>query len=333
MSDGYGTIGDLAIDHPAAWTHVIDGVFLVRSPLWGPTSIISPAAIYIGTVVVISEGEVLVVDPGLAHHPDAYLLPFLKSKGLEARSIRTIVNSHDHFDHVLGNVRLRQASAAPVAAHPEAASSVPGGVDVPLADGDQLECGGIKFEVLHTPGHSHTAISLWCRQHRLLISGDAIQGNGDYSQGLPILTDIDSYEASLRRLRALAAEHLVTAHLYRYQAAPVLTGVAVAAHIDDSLRWSQLYEEEILRLLRESPEPISRASLHARLVEAHAWHSEEAKLFTLHFLSAWSRPTIEALLSQRVPPDCLSQLADERWPDVGELAESAMNEEPGTTQA
>ncbi len=327
MMDGYGTIGHLAIDYPAAWETVTDGVYLVRAPLWGPTGVISPAAIYIGTVVVIADDDVLVVDPGLAYHPATYLLPFLGARGLGPRSIRVIVNSHDHFDHVLGNVPLKRASGAPVAAHPDAAASVPDGVDIPLADGQELACGDIVFQVLHTPGHSSTAISLWCAGERLLLCGDAVQGNGDYSQGLPIITDVAAYRASLRRLRELEAERLVTAHLYRYQPSPVLTGEQVAAQIDESLRWSEVYEQEIGRLLRDSPERLSKAELHARLIEAHAWHPEEAKLFTLRFLSAWSRPTVEAYLSQRTSQEDLLRLSDEAWPDVGELAESGMDDQ------
>ena len=320
MADGYGTIGKLAIEHPLVWEQVVDGVYVVRSPLWGPTSLLSPAAIYIGTVVMVSGGEVLVVDPGLAYHPETYLLPFLGHLGLNVTAIRLIVNSHDHFDHVLGNPGLRQLSGAPVAAHPRA--EVPGGIDVQLADGQTLRCGEVELRVVHTPGHSPTAISLWSEAQKVLICGDAIQGNGDYSQGLPILTDIADYRASLARLMALDADHLVTAHLYRYQPGPVLHGQQINAHIEDSLKWCEFYEAEIRTLLREAKEPIERVELHARLVEAHAWHPEEAKLFTTQFLSAWSRPTIEAYLQQCTPEADLRQLSDAGWPDVGELAES-----------
>jgi glyoxylase-like metal-dependent hydrolase (beta-lactamase superfamily II) len=322
--DGYGTIGHLAIEQRAAASEVIDGVYLVRSPLWGPVDVISPASIYIGTVVIASGADVVVVDPGLAHHPQTYLQPFLRDREIDPNSISLVVNSHDHFDHVLGNPALRQMCGAPIAAHAAAVSTIPGGVDRTLSDGDIITCGDMSFEVVYSPGHSPTAISLWCRERRLLVSGDSIQGNGDYSQGLPILTDIAAYESTLQRLLGLEAETLVTAHLYRYQSAPVLTGSDVADHIKDSLMWCRLYEREIGRLLRESTKPLSRTDLHARLVEEHAWHPEEARLFTLHFLSAWSRPTIEAYLSQCVPAESLGHLTDEAWPDVGQLAESNM---------
>ncbi len=326
MRDGYGTIGQLSLDYPVAANQVIDNVYLVRSPLWGPTALLSPAAIYIGTVVIISGGDVLVVDPGLAYHPATYLVPFLKSLGLDAKNIRLIVNSHDHFDHVLGNPSLREMSGAPVAAHP--AASVPGGVDTALQDGQTVRCGDAELQVLHTPGHSPTALSLWWEDRQLLICGDTIQGNGDYSQGLPILTDIPAYRSSLARLRSLNAKHLITAHLYRYQSSPVLRGEEITAHIDESARWCQLYEEDIQQVLHGAKTPISRADLHAHLVEFHAWHPEEAKLFTAYFLSAWSRPTVEAFLSQCTPQTALVNLADEAWPDVGELAESEVCQQP-----
>ena len=176
MTEGYGTIGQLSIEHPLAWTHVTDQVYLVRSPLWGPPSLLSPAAIYIGTVVVVSGEEVLVVDPGLSYHPTTYLIPFLASIGLGAKAIRLIVNSHDHFDHVLGNdataevVRRtgRRSSSGPRARRRRPASW----------DDQDLRIGEVDLKVVYTPGHSSTAISLWWRDRGLLISGDAIQGNG-----------------------------------------------------------------------------------------------------------------------------------------------------------
>ena len=68
---------------------------------------------------------------------------------------------------------------------------------------------------------------------------------------------------------------------------------------------------------------MTRESLHAQLIEAHAWHEEEAKIFTTRFLSAWSRPTVESYLRQ-LPPSKLTKLSGEAWPDVGELAESSL---------
>jgi glyoxylase-like metal-dependent hydrolase (beta-lactamase superfamily II) len=46
-------------------------------------------------------------------------------------------------------------------------------VDVTLSEGDELDAGGVRLEVLHTPGHTLGHVSLWEPEERVLILGDA----------------------------------------------------------------------------------------------------------------------------------------------------------------
>ena len=46
-----------------------------------------------------------------------------------------------------------------------------------VKDGDTLEAGGRKWEMLHTPGHSPAHICLWSAPDRILISGDHLLGS------------------------------------------------------------------------------------------------------------------------------------------------------------
>lgn len=56
-----------------------------------------------------------------------------------------------------------------------------------VADGDVMECGGRRWEVIATPGHSPSHICLWDASERLLISGDhllpTITPHIDYRRG------------------------------------------------------------------------------------------------------------------------------------------------------
>lgn len=69
-------------------------------------------------------------------------------------------------------------------------------------DGDVIEFGGRKLEVIATPGHTPDAISLFDRNNGLLFTGDTY-----YPARIWLFrpeTDLAAYDASIRRLSALA---------------------------------------------------------------------------------------------------------------------------------
>jgi glyoxylase-like metal-dependent hydrolase (beta-lactamase superfamily II) len=53
--------------------------------------------------------------------------------------------------------------------------------DGELVEGDQVRMGGADWQVLSTPGHARTSISLWQPESRLLIAGDMLIGNAGAS--------------------------------------------------------------------------------------------------------------------------------------------------------
>jgi len=144
----------------------------------------------------------IVIDPG--GHAQR-ILDTVKRQGLE---IVTIVDTHGHFDHVLANEVVKEATGAPIAIHPADAPMLTdprkgfgvfamffGGLrggppaDVLLNDGDEVRFGNQVLKVVHTPGHSQGSISLV--GEGVVFSGDALfQGSigrtdfpgGDYDQ-------------------------------------------------------------------------------------------------------------------------------------------------------
>lgn len=140
-----------------------------------------------------------------------------------------VVNTHHHIDHVAQNhlfeeVAIFDHPMARMAAergygHEEAAQllseglvwkSLPEGFDpeaymVPpfrvtrwLRDGDVIELGGRRLEVVHTPGHSPDSICLLDRGSRLLWTGDTFYTGAIYTH-LPG-GDLDRLIESYRRL-------------------------------------------------------------------------------------------------------------------------------------
>jgi glyoxylase-like metal-dependent hydrolase (beta-lactamase superfamily II) len=114
--------------------------------------------------------EAAVIDPG--DDVDRILQKLAESK----LTLRYIINTHGHFDHVGGNRRLKEATGAPILIHALDApmlaelsrhaatfgmhvqDSPP--PDQTVADGDTICFGKLTLEVLHTPGHTPGGISL-----------------------------------------------------------------------------------------------------------------------------------------------------------------------------
>lgn len=79
-----------------------------------------------------------------------------------------------------------------------------------LTEGDIIDLGDRAFEVLHLPGHSPGSIGLLDHANQTLFSGDAIY-DGPLLDELPG-SDIESYVATMHRLRTLPAETIHAGH-------------------------------------------------------------------------------------------------------------------------
>jgi hydroxyacylglutathione hydrolase len=116
-------------------------------------------------------GEALVVDPG----DEAGRILELLAK--HALTVKAIVSTHAHIDHVGGLRKMQQATGAPVLMHGDdmelyrhldvqaawigMRTPDPASVDKFLREGDTLRWGRFEANVLHTPGHTPGSISLY----------------------------------------------------------------------------------------------------------------------------------------------------------------------------
>jgi hydroxyacylglutathione hydrolase len=115
--------------------------------------------------------EALVVDPG------DEVTRILDLLGRHKLTVKAIVSTHAHIDHVGGLSKLHQYTGAPVLMHrddlplyhamdvqaaflgvlpPELTD-----VDQLLKEGDVLRWGGFEAQVIHTPGHTPGSVSLY----------------------------------------------------------------------------------------------------------------------------------------------------------------------------
>jgi glyoxylase-like metal-dependent hydrolase (beta-lactamase superfamily II) len=128
--------------------------------------------------------EAMVVDPG---DDIEGILEILGRHGL---TVKAIVITHAHIDHIGGAAKMKRATGAPVymnlqdaelqammdvqaswlrTATPEAVE-----IDVPAKDGDKLLVGATEVHVLHTPGHTQGSICLWMPSEGKLVAGDTL---------------------------------------------------------------------------------------------------------------------------------------------------------------
>jgi hydroxyacylglutathione hydrolase len=130
-------------------------------------------------------------------------------------SLRLIVSTHRHWDHIGDNAAVSTETGAAIAVHaadraglehPEplfAPFEIPPCVPaVELAEGGRIRFGSIELEVLHTPGHTPGSVCLLAAGEGILLSGDTLFRGGWGRVDLPG-GDPDAIVESLVRLRGL----------------------------------------------------------------------------------------------------------------------------------
>lgn len=90
--------------------------------------------------------------------------PLCERAEREGTEITHVLLTHHHWDHVVGVDKLaKRFGEVPVLAHELAAKELEGKVTETIGDGDEIESGGLRIEVMHTPGH--------CADHLALLFG------------------------------------------------------------------------------------------------------------------------------------------------------------------
>ena len=86
--------------------------------------------------------------------------PLCERAEREGTRITHVLLTHHHWDHVVGVEKLAGRFGVPVLAHEIAARELEGKVSEAIADGDVIETGGLRIEVIHTPGHCADHVAL-----------------------------------------------------------------------------------------------------------------------------------------------------------------------------
>jgi glyoxylase-like metal-dependent hydrolase (beta-lactamase superfamily II) len=201
---------------------------------------------FMAQYLLVGDERTLLVDTGLAETPDAVLAPALD------RAPDIVLISHADLDHCGGDRPMRElypgalfacheldrrwieSNAAMIAENykwhepyglpqPDAEDMLRqlGGdspVDVGLRGGETIRLGaGRRVEVLHLPGHTVGHVGLWDPGLRVAVVIDAALYDGIYDRAgnkliPPRYYDVAAYRHTIRRIRSLEPELLLTAH-------------------------------------------------------------------------------------------------------------------------
>jgi hydroxyacylglutathione hydrolase len=88
--------------------------------------------------------------------------PLAERAEREGTEVTHLLLSHHHWDHVLEMEALAERFGVPILAHSKTAELLEGKVSETFADGDVIESGELRIEVMHTPGHcaDHCALRI-----------------------------------------------------------------------------------------------------------------------------------------------------------------------------
>ena len=128
--------------------------------------------------------EAMVIDPG---DDIEDVLALIQKHNL---TVKQIVVTHAHIDHVGGAMKLRAATGAPILLNQNDHALLkmldvqaawigvedPGKVEIDrsIGQGDTVRAGSLAANVIHTPGHTEGSVCLYFPVEKKLIAGDTL---------------------------------------------------------------------------------------------------------------------------------------------------------------
>lgn len=145
---------------------------------------------------------------------------------LNLETIKHIINTHGHFDHIGGNGYFYEADVAiheadaPILEKGDLKASYadffdgklhPHAVERKLKEGDVITAGGYNLKVIHTPGHTPGSVCLYDEEKGILFSGDTIFCDGVGRTDMPGGDD-EALAASMGKLANLNVNKMFPGH-------------------------------------------------------------------------------------------------------------------------
>lgn len=175
----------------------------------------------------LDTGDAIIVDP--ADNVDE-LIRLATQNGLR---IGSIVNTHGHVDHIMGNAEMKAKTDAKIVIHEieapylekisdiwlemfAAQKSPP--ADVLIRDEEYLSVGSQRWQVLHTPGHTPGSICLYQEASGICLTGDTLFVGSVGRVDGPLASGTQLLDSIRNRLLVLPDEtRIYPGHHYGYE--------------------------------------------------------------------------------------------------------------------
>ena len=192
-------------------TEVATGVSLLslRTPTLPPAT--HTNAYLIGT------GELVLIEPASPYPEElAQATAWVEARLARGQTLRALLLTHHHADHVGGAEAMRRRFGVPIWAHERTAERLSGklSIDRAIDEHTAIELDGpvpMKLEPIFTPGHAPGHLCFLEPASGSLIAGDMVAGVGTILVEA-VDGDMQLYLSSLRALAERAPTQLLPAH-------------------------------------------------------------------------------------------------------------------------
>lgn len=106
-----------------------------------------------------------------------------------------VINTHSHFDHVIGNDEVVNATESKIIQH----KSSPLKKDMEVNDGQIIKFNDINLKIIHTPGHSPDSMCILIDDKKIL-TGDTLFVGSCGRIDLPGSNPIDMYHSIYNKI-------------------------------------------------------------------------------------------------------------------------------------
>jgi hydroxyacylglutathione hydrolase len=210
-----GPFSTLLINDVCSLIEAAEGVYQIR-----------PRNRAANAYLVRGSSRTIMIDVGLSSNFPA-VLECLNHLGCPPEKIDMVVLSHEHLDHI--GAAWHFGGRTLIAAHRLAANKIvlrddfsmlrkmfnepnmPINIDIWLEEGNLLDLGDFRLNIMHTPGHTSACISLFDHEKGLLFAADTLMPGGVMG-GIFGSGSISDYIQSLQRLKGLNSRILLSGH-------------------------------------------------------------------------------------------------------------------------
>lgn len=170
-------------------------------------------------IVDESTKETMVIDPAGEYEKIEEMLKTLEAK------VKYIVLTHCHGDHIGAVNQLKHNMGGRVLIHMLEEDGLNNAsvnmteyigvkndyieVDARVNDNDLIHIGEIEFKIIHTPGHTKGGICIYCKEHKLLFSGDTIFRRTWGRTDLPTGSFVDIIHSITNKLMILPEDTII----------------------------------------------------------------------------------------------------------------------------